>query len=316
MDDFLKAFEKTVTRKDRPSFRDWRAHSASDSGTCLRDLYWKATGVEKTNPPDMVSCLKMAYGSAIGSYFQNYVFSRMFRQGYVLEAAEVKAGGSDPDINCYWDCLFSHVDENGEKQYFIEELKTASGYGAKLLAESFEPKENYLVQLGIYLKNAHKKGLTVKGNLFYFLLNDRHVGSVVRINCYYDPKTDEIVAYKGTRTSNGTVLGDTKVLTQRVSLAAAEEKLRKLDKYIADEVVPPGDYQYKYPVTPESVAQWSDSVLLKAVKGIVHGDWQVKYSGYKDLQLETDGVSPGYTDEEMRIIKAEKRKRTPNSKYV
>lgn len=314
MKDFLKAFSKHMQKDDRVNFRDRRAHYASDALGCLRDLYWKRTGVPPTNPPDLVSKLKMAYGSAVGAYFERQVFPRMFKEGYFLEGAEVPAGGSDPDINCYLDALFYREQhgEGSQKEYFVAELKTASGYGATLLARSFEPKDSYLAQLGVYLKDMHNKGVTAKGCLFYFLLSDQSVGSVVQISCRYDPKTDEIVAFKGESSR-----GELKSLDQRYRVGKVEERLKLLDKHLADKVCPPADFVYKYEVTPEETRSWSDAKLLKAVKNeAVVGDWQVIYSSYKDLQLEIDGVELGYNEDELKVIKAEKRRRTPNSKYV
>lgn len=311
MRNFLKAFERFMVRDDRVNFRNRRAHYASDALGCLRDLYWKRIGVEPTNPPDLVSKLKMAYGSAVGDYFATKVFSRMFKEGYFLEGVEVPAGPSDPDINCYLDA-FMYTMDNGTPEYFVLELKTASGYGATLLSRTFEPKEGYLAQLGIYLKDMHNKGVTSKGALFYFLLSDQSIGQVVQVSCYYDPNTDEIVAYKGENSK-----GDVKSLDVRFRVGQAEERLKRLDAYLSRGETPPPDFKYKYEVTPESVREWSDNDLLKALRdGTVKGDWQVKYSSYKDLQLKTDGISPGYTDEELQVIRAEKRRRTPNSKYV
>ena len=311
MRDFLARFKQFMEGDDRVNFRDRRAHYASDATGCLRDLYWKRKGVEPTNPPDLVSKLKMAYGSAVGDYFATRVFSRMFKVGYFLEGVEVPAGPSEPDINCYLDAFMYNI-EGGEKNYFVVEIKTASGYGANLLAKTFEPKDSYLAQLGVYLKDLYNKGVTGKGALFYFLLSDQCIGQVVQISCYYDPHTDEIVAYKGEGSN-----GELKSMDVRYRVGQVEERLKKLDKYLADDVVPPADFVYKYPVTAETVREWSDNDLLKALRdGTVKGDWQVKYSSYKDLQLKTDGIALGYTEEELAIIKVEKRRRTPNSKYV
>jgi hypothetical protein len=257
-----------------------------------------------------MSRLKMLYGTAIGKQFGE-VLGRMFDQGYYLEGVEVPAGPSDPDINCYLDALM-YTKQGDKKEYFVVEIKTASGYGANLLADSFEPKEGYLAQLGVYLKDMHNKGITNRGMLLYGLLSDKKIGSLVKILCYYDDDTDEIVAYEGQNTA-----GETRSLKIRYRVGQVEERLVLLDKHLNEGQVPPPDFVYKYPVTAESVAKWSDNDLLKALRdGTVKGDWQVKYSPYKDLQLKTDGVAPGYSPEEITVIKNEKRRRTPNSKYV
>jgi hypothetical protein len=74
--------------------------------------------------------------------------------------------------------------------------------------------------------------------------------------------------------------------------------------YIVPDIEPKSEFIYKYPIqdidwknTPKS------KISLARNNKAVIGDWQVKYSGYKDLIIEKEGCGFGYSDEEIEYIK-------------
>jgi hypothetical protein len=88
-----------------------------------------------------------------------------------------------------------------------------------------------------------------------------------------------------------------------------------LDKHLANNTVPAGEYQYKYPLTPELLRDIPDPKLKKIAEGsLVFGDWQPAYSRYKDKQLSLDNIVPERTEEERALARAEYRRRHPRSK--
>ncbi len=77
---------------------------------------------------------------------------------------------------------------------------------------------------------------------------------------------------------------------------------------IVPQVEPKSEYRYKYPIDEEHFGDLSKYMITKVLNGNkVIGDWQVIYSGYKDLILEREGTGLGYTPEELNIIKTFKK---------
>lgn len=295
-----------------PRLRDRRGHYASGLLSDLRDQYWSVTGVPETDPPDCIGQIKMWIGKCVEDGLVNYIFKNLHFFGLHLIGTQIPVGGSNPAWDGYIDALA--VEREGAKwgkKYAIE-VKTKSGFGADLLMMSMEPSEEYLSQLGLYLKDAHDKELPCEGILFYVPLSDKNIGDMLAIYCRYESKTQEIVAYKGK-----TLSGLEKELSFRYSVKSTLERAKKLDKHIAEQKVPACEFPYKIPLTSEFLATQSDKQIERAMKGeLVLGPWQPRYSRYKSLILKTDKVTPEYTPAEIAALKAEFLRRHPRSKKV
>lgn len=249
-------------------------------------------------------------GNAIEDAIVKNWLSDLHWYGAHLLGTQVPVGGSDPNWDGYLDALISEEQEDGTFKTKVVEIKTAYGYGADLFSKSFEIKEDYMGQLGDYLKDMHNKGVTNEGMFLYLLMSDRSFGTLITIDCYYDPETNHIYATEA-KSSDGTK----KTLSQSLDLGITEARRKKLEMHLQEKTVPEPEYQYKYPLTTELIDSLSDAKLRDMIRGNrVEGDWRVKYSDYKDKQLEVDGVSPGYTKDEIEILRAAYKRRHPKSK--
>jgi hypothetical protein len=290
--------------------RDRRAHYATSALDCLRDQYWAATGEPITNSSDLKGKIKMLIGDAVEKILIANVFAKLHVAGVCLLDTQVPVGSTGPDWDGYIDAMVA-AKEDGEWKKYAVEIKTASGFGADMLLRDMEPKEGYLSQLGLYLSDLWKKAGIKEGCLFYVLLSDNSFGELIQIDCKYIPDTNSVTATRF-RASNGT----DRPLSLTYALDASLERFRAVDKAVASKTQPSGPcYQYKYPITAESLKDISDTKLRKAIeKGIAIGDWQVVYSRYKDKQLATDKISLGYNDAELSALRAEYKRRHPRSK--
>lgn len=309
----ISTIKKHVVKDRRNRLRGRRGYYASSALSCLRDTYWSMTGVPETNPTDFVGRMKMLVGTAVENELIRTVFSDLHWYGIHLEGTQVTVGPEMSDVPVWdgaLDALLSKKQEDGTYQRYVLEIKTKSGYGADLLAASFEPSQEYLAQLGLYLKDLSKKGVTDQGCLFYVLMSDKNFGTLVQVYCRYDANTDEIVAFSGQSSA-----GESKDLDFRVKISDIEERFLLLDKHLKEGKEPKGEFKYKYDLTPELLESQSDAKLRQmAANQLVLGDWNVKYSRYKDLQLKVDKIALGYTEEEIAKIKTYYRKLHPKSR--
>ncbi len=309
MDDFLQKLKGVVQKGDRVNYRDRRGHYASGNLTCLRDQYWSWKGEPETNSSDFTGSMKMKIGDAIEKVLVDTVLRNMSFVGYHFRGTQVAVGQSNPNWDGYLDGLMYR--QNGDQwEPFVLEIKTKSGYGADLFARNPEPSPEYMTQIGFYLKNMHDRGITNKGVFLYVLLSDNTFGSIVLIHVEYDPRTMVATAHSWENSD-----GSKGRMEVSVDLKVALERWKKLDEYLAKNEVPPGEYQYKYPLTWESVRDIPDAKLKKIIEGaIVYGDWQPLYSRYKNKALAADGLTPERTEEELKVAVAEYRRRHPRTK--
>lgn len=309
MKTLIQAMQAMVSETDRVNYRDRRAHYASGNLTCLRDQYWQWKKEPETNPTDFLGNMKMMVGNAVEDGIVKNLLSRLHFIGWHIIGTQVPVGGSNPNWDGYLDVLMAQKTETGWDK-FVVEIKSKSGFGADLFWQKPEPSPEYMTQLGLYLRDLHHKGVTDHGLFLYLLLSDSHFGELVSVYSQYDSKTDSIICTHAER-SDGTSYS----LDTSLCLTGALERWRVLDKHLANNSVPAGEYQYKYPLTPEVLKEITDAKLKKIAEGgLVFGDWQPMYSRYKDKQLALDNIVPERTEEERALARAEYRKRHPRSK--
>jgi len=252
----------------------------------------------------------MFVGSSLEDGLMKVLRERLSYLGYHVRGGQIPVGGSNPAWDGYLDGLIDvRVGETWTKP-FVLEIKTKSGYGADLFYDTPQPDDSYMIQLGLYLKDLHEKGVTNEGCFLYLLLSDKHFGTMVCVSCHYDASTEEIISteYVNSDGTSGTLKG-------RTSIKSALERWTALDAYIEKKETPAGEYKYKEPLTREALASLSDSKLLKIMEGsLVYGHWRPKYSRYKNKQLEVDGVVPEVTSDEQGAARVEYHRRHPRSK--
>lgn len=299
-----------LEKSDRVNFRDRRGHYASGNLMCLRDQYWSWKKEAETNPTDFKGAMKMMIGSAIEDGIVKAILSKLSFFGYHVRGTQVPVGGSNPAWDGYLDFLLVKENKEGKWEQFVGEIKTKSGYGADLFFKNPEPSPEYLTQIGLYLKDCHEKNVTSKGVFVFVLLSDNTFGDIVIIDVHYNPETNTVHVTDWINSNMQTGSIDVSL-----NLNNALERWHRLNKHIADGVVPPGEYQYKYPLTAESVRDISDAKLKKIIEGsVVFGDWQPLYSRFKNKQLAADNLVPERTEEELQVARSEYRRRHPRSK--
>lgn len=310
MKNLLKLIEKHSQQDRRTRYRDRRGHYASSALQDMRDQYWAMTGEPETDPTDFWGKIKMLVGSAVEAELVKQYFSDLHWYGVHLLGTQVPVGGSNPAWDGALDVLLRYKAEDGKYKNYVVEIKTKSGYGATLMLENPEASPEYLAQIGLYLKDLNKKGITNEGCLFYVLLSDASFGRLLAIHCRYDAASDEVIAYQAEHMG-----GETREIDQRLKIGDIEARWQNLEKHIAEKKVPKSDYQYKYPLTQEMLQTMSDDKIRKAIRGeVVIGDWQPRYSRYLSKALEYDKVKRGYSDSELKLLRDEYLKRHPKSK--
>lgn len=309
MKTLIQAMQAMVQETDRVNYRDRRAHYASGNLTCLRDQFWQWKKEPETNPTDFLGSMKMMVGNAVEDGLVKNLLSRLHFIGWHIIGTQVPVGGSNPNWDGYLDLLMAKKTEEGWDK-FVVEIKSKSGFGADLFWQKPEPSPEYMTQLGLYLRDLHHKGVTNHGLFLYLLLSDNHFGKLVSIYSQYDEKTDSVICTHAERSD-----GTNYTLDTSLCLTGALDRWRLLDKYLADNRLPPGEYQYKYPLTQEVLRDITDTKLKKIAEGsLIYGDWQPAYSRYKDKQLSLDNIVPERTEEERALARAEYRRRHPRSK--
>lgn len=304
MIDLAELFRKGFLEYKTPRLRDRRGHYASGIMMDMRDQYWSLTGEPETNPTDLVGHVKMWLGSSIEDGVTKFIKDRLHFFGLHCRGTQVSAGSSDPAFDCYLDALCS--DRKGNQ--YVVEVKTKSGYGADLLLRDMEPSMEHMAQLGLYLRDTTKKGITSDGIFIYIPMSDSTIGDILFVYCTYDD--DRVTAYKG-----DTLLGESRYLNFSFDVNVAVERARLLDKHLADKTVPACEFPYKASLTPEFLDSCSDNHLRMALKGEkILGTWQANYSRYLDKRLDIDGEIRQYSESELTIIRDYYRTRHPKSK--
>jgi hypothetical protein len=310
MKSLIESIKEFALTEERMRFRPRRAHYASSALADRRDQYREWTGEPKSNPTDFLGKLRMFLGTAIEEGLIKHWLSKLHRQGHHVLSAQVQVGGNAPawDGNC--DVLMEAEVEPGVYKKYVVEIKTKSGYGADLLWKSGVPSDEYLIQLGLYLRNMHEQGQTSHGCLLYMLLSDSYFGKLLQFDCRYIAETDSIQCY---RYSNSEGFVEDKEISY--CLTGLTARWQELEQAIKDKVMPKPDYQYKFPITRELLQAQSDATLRRMIANEkVLGDWQAAYSGYKAVNAQTDGGGLGYTSAEIAVIRAYYLELHPKSK--
>jgi len=267
-------FAENETQREKKSF--W----ATDAEKPVFDLYHQWIGTPATNPIDAEKLV-------------------MFQSAKMTELALVAQlqalGILQKPKQTFWDRLLGKED----KQFRVEmvregvpvtgyidglfvdgtplEVKTFYGeYQAKEL-KAGKPKTAYLKQLAVYMD---------------FLNVDK--GKLI----YMDRGTGEMYEFTLVREGN-----NFKCLTIEFDITDTYKRWARLYKNnILPMIEPKSEYVYKYPIEQIKTASKATISAARTNKA-VHGDWQIKYSPYKDLLIEREGCGLGYSDEELRQIK-------------
>jgi hypothetical protein len=308
--DIIGAIKRYFEEFKSPRFRERREHYASSIMSDLRDQYWTMIGEPETNPSDTVGRMKMFLGNAIEKGLKDEIFNNLHFFGLHLLGAQIPAGLDNPSFNMYFDLAIREREGSKWGKKYVVEVKTKSGIGADMFMKSFDPGDAYMAQMALYLHTAHLKGFTDEGVFIFVPLSNDSIGDLVAIYCKYDETTRSITAYRAS-----TLNGKNKEINYSFCVDVAINRAKLIDRAVLEKVVPRTEFTYKFPVTEEALEKVSDKQLERAANGeIVLGDWQPKYSRYKDKALKEDGIDPGYSEKELQLLKEMYKRRHPKSK--
>lgn len=182
-------------------------------------------------------------------------------------------------ISGYMDAI---ILEEGKK--IPVEIKTSYGPYAKRDLDNCMPKLSYLKQLAQYMD--------YMGAFTGYLVQSHFKESFLIDNIY-----------QFTLVRNGDIFTCGQ---QSFNLFEDVYKRYKMiwDTYIVLDIEPKSEYRYKYPLDTIDWKSVGSVKISKARNGkAVIGDWQVQYSGYKNLIAEKEGSELGYDDDEIALIK-------------
>lgn len=250
---------------------------ASDFGKPVLDIFYRITGVAKTNPPQWNDTLKWEAGKGV----ELGMLKLLKYNGIVAEDYDQNDQGAFSVVR-EGVTVNGHMDAISKQGYPIE-IKSINNKNAIDIMnyENQTPKENYVGQLAVYMDilgvdTGYLFACTIDG-LSTFWFECRRIGDR-RYQC-------------------GTVT---------VDLDKEYKKWSKLQKeYIDKNVEPsPNQYQYKRDIDKIDWAKVSKGDISKARNGHkVLGDWQILYSPWKDLIIKRQGAELGYNAEEITKIK-------------
>jgi hypothetical protein len=282
----------------------------SDLLGCVRDLYWRLTGVPETNPADDLSQHNFDIGNWVEAGLREAGFRRMHFDGihYIDQNMLVTMQAHGFGIVGHVDVYMIDLERD---QPIAVEVKTKHGYGATALVEKREPQIEHVIQLGLYLMMLRESGRNAIGKLVYVLLSDREWGVKATFSVHVDQQNRaHVTAYEDN-------MGNQQQLSMLVNLNETLDKLKALKTALETGVAPPPTYQYNYPLTPEVLAATTKTDLMRAIRGEkTLGPWQPRYSRYRDLIIKTDNVRLTYTPAEISLLKAELAKRPARARKV
>ncbi len=261
-----------MLEQERP--HDKTTFWASESETMSFEIYHRWMGTPPTNP---IKADKQVLMNA-GKMLEESLVHQWGKAGVVKTQLEdqlrIEITRKGVPISGYVDAV--HVDG-----YPIE-VKSFYGYYQKKDLEQRNARTSYLKQLCIYMDALNQE----RGKLFYM---ERGDGTMFE----FDVQRARQYEY---------VCGHIKI-----NLEEVYDRWAKLyTDYILKEIEPPIAYRYKIPPSQIDWSKISKTDIKKArANQKVIGDhpWMIQYSGYKDLILERQGTTPGYTDEELLQIK-------------
>lgn len=269
--------------------REKKSFHCSDYGKSALDLFFALKGVTKTNPPAWYDQVKWGAGSGA----EVYMLKALVDAGHVdenydqdfdgrVEFTIPSLDGDTIPVTGYMDCLLKNGNPveiktiNNKNAFDIEKYKQG------------KPRENYVGQLSMY-NYFTKKDV---GHLF--------VCAIDGLSRFW---FDNVRKSEGVYQCESTVVD----LNKEFERWAHIWKVAKEFKGSQAELVPKEflwEYKYKYDVSTLDWTTVSAAKISAARNGhSVIGDWQIQYSDWKDIIVELQGETLGYTPEELSIIK-------------
>jgi len=188
------------------------------------------------------------------------------------------------------------------------EIKTSYGSYQKRDLQECRPKTAYVKQLSQYmdwLQENVDKFIPALKEMFpdkkCELQRNCNLGYLFQVHFERDLIVDDIYQFSVVRDNNIFTCGEYQF---DINESIYKRYKNIWDKYLTTGIEPVSEYRYKYPLDEIDWRRLPKSKIANARSNkAVIGDWQVIYSGFKDLLIEREGSEPGYTEEELAYIK-------------
>lgn len=253
---------------------------ASETEAMAFDIYHTWMGTPQTNTMGgetvmMLTMRSMSEKSAVALMRKANILVKRFTndERVYFEWGENKVPISGyPDAGVYLD---------GETA--IVEIKTYYGQHNHIQVTGGKVRTSYLKQLAIYLYH-------FKVTHGILLMINQGTGEMTEFDLYQNPENP----YHFTCPDNEI----------EINLL---DTFKRFEQIYVDHILPrkepPIEYVYKYPIETLNFDKLSSADISAARNGRkVLGDWQVKYSNFKDLIIQRQGTVPGYTEAELAYI--------------
>lgn len=254
---------------------------ASETDTMAFDIFHRFKGTKPTNPMEgeklMMLKMRKLTEMAIVSFIRSSgkLIERLTNDTRVY----FEWGPNKVPISGY-----SDLGIQGNNEEILVEVKTY--YGGKQHSDIRigKVKASYLKQLAIYM--FHYK---IKHGIL--LMVNQGTGEMFEFDLYQ--KSDNEYAF---------ICPDNEIEFNLMDDFMRWEKIYVNN--VLKDIEPTPEYFYKYDIENIDWAKISTSQIAKARNNkAVIGDWQVKFSEYKDLIITRQGQTKGYTDKEIKRIK-------------
>lgn len=264
---------KNHISKDEP--HEKKSFWATDVEKDKFDIWHRWNGTPPTNPIDpekkiMFSAAKMIEEAVVQNFKEMglSVFEGEGQYRVDFERSNVRITG-------YIDSLIRE-----EEGIVPVEIKTYYGDYQERELQKGIPKTSYLKQLAVYMDFLG----VLKGYLLYF---NRATGQMHQFTLF--------------RNKNGLF----KCFGIEFDINEEYERFNQIySNYILTGLEPMPDYFYKYPIEKIDWRSISKSKISQARNNkSVIGDWQAKYSPYKEILVKKQGTCLGYSEEEIEQIK-------------
>ena len=264
---------KIVYKQDR---KPKLAFYSSDYGKLEADLWCALKNIPPTNPPEWHDYFKMETGKAI-----EMKFLEILKQNGQIPKTYVQETDGRVDFVRNGVTIHGYIDAKTNEGLPVE-IKTLNNANKWAVAdyEANKPRENYVGQLAIYMDSL---GVN-QGQLIAFTIDglNRFVFTCQHLH-------DRV--YK---------CGDIEV-----DLEKEYQRWASIKSMVDNDIEPNwNECRYKIPIEEIKWSEMETAEIKKAMLGekVIGGGWEVNYSPYKDLILEKQGATLGYTDQERKRI--------------
>ncbi len=285
MTNLIEVFKEDFLKTSDEEKREKKSFWASECETPLFDLYHKWIGTEPTNPLDLNGIMIMNTGKMLELSLVEIlekkgiakIIDEQTRVEFELEEYGIKVSG-------YVDAILQND--------IPLEIKTFYGDYQERDLQMGKARSSYMKQLAIYMYYLKAS----KGILLYI---NRGNGNMYQFDLLRQGTKFRLVKK---RDEYGRIIDAEDVF----DLADTFKRWADLYKnHIVPKIEPKSEFRYKIPVNEIDWNTISKTDISKARNNqkVIGDSWQVAYSAYKDLIIEREGSTLGYSDEELAIIK-------------